>query len=203
MLPAPHTLDVGGTRKPVNGIEPGFLLCVSRLLSYKNIDAVMDAVAGLPAQRLVIVGTGPEEKRLRARAPRNVSLLGCVKDDAELRWLYAASGGLIAASHEDYGLTPLEAAAFGRPVAALRSGGYLDTVVQERTGVFFDHPHAAAMRDAINRLRARRWDESQLRAHAARFTERRFIQRLREVVDEELELATSRTSTSGGHGSSV
>jgi glycosyltransferase involved in cell wall biosynthesis len=56
VLPAPHTLDAGGTRKPVTGIEPGFLLCVSRLLSYKNIDAVMDAVAGLPAQRLVIVG---------------------------------------------------------------------------------------------------------------------------------------------------
>ena len=59
-------------------------------------------------------------------------------DDAELRWLYRHAAALVTASHEDFGLTPLEANAFGRPVVALRAGGHLDTVLPDRTGLFVE-----------------------------------------------------------------
>ena len=183
VLAPPVTVDVAAPAEPVPGIEPGYLLCVSRLLGYKRVDAIVEACARLPAERLVVVGDGPARAELAARAPANVHLLGSV-GDAQLRWLYAGAAGLVAAAHEDFGLTPLEAAAFGRPTAAWRGGGYLDTVVEDETGVLFDTPDPAGIADALVRLRARAWPEDRLRAHAARFGEDRFVARLRAVVDE-------------------
>jgi glycosyltransferase involved in cell wall biosynthesis len=175
----PVALDPLGKRRPVAGIEPGFTLCVARLLSYKNIDAVVEAFAGLPDRRLVIAGTGPEGTHLQA-GPPNVRALGMVEDD-ELRWLYDSASIVVAAGYEDFGLTPVEGAVFGKPAAVLRFGGFLDTMVEE-TGVFFDRPDAAAIRAALHRVDLRAWDAEAIRSHAARYSEERFITRLREVV---------------------
>lgn len=180
VLPAPFTLGTGdGIAVP--GVEPGFLLCVSRLLPYKNVGAVIDAFKELPNHRLVLVGTGPEQKRLRKEAPGNVQLVGVVSDQ-QLRWLYANCCGLVAASFEDYGLTPLEAAAHGKPTAALRWGGYLDTVRDGETGIFFDEASAGAIRDAVRRLLIQPFRPTTIRAHAAMYSEETFIQRLKAIV---------------------
>lgn len=181
VLPPPVSIAVDGPTAAVAGVEPGAHLCVSRLLSYKNVDAVVEAFAALPGERLVVVGDGPERVRLEARRPANVRLVGTV-DDAELRWLYRHAAGLVAAAYEDFGLTPLEAAAHGRPSAVLRAGGYLDTVVEDETGVMFASADPAAIADAIRRLRATTWDAGRLRAQADRFSEDRFARRLRAVV---------------------
>jgi glycosyltransferase involved in cell wall biosynthesis len=180
----PHSIDVAGTQKEVNGVEPGAVLAVSRLLAYKNVDAVVGAFAELPEERLVVVGVGPERERLQSAATANVRFVGMV-DDAELRWLYASCGGIASASHEDYGLTPLEAAAFGKPAAVLRWGGYEETVVEGQTGVFFDVATPAAVTEGIRRLRRHPWDPGALQAHAARFSEASFIARLRRIVADE------------------
>ena len=129
ILPPAPTLDPAGPASAVPGLEPGFFLCVARLISYKNVDAVIGAFASLPGERLVVVGSGPLERVLRRAAGGNVTLLGAVSDE-ELRWLYRESIATVAASYEDFGLTPLEAAGFGRPSAVLRWGGFLDTVVE-------------------------------------------------------------------------
>ncbi len=181
VLPPPHALTPAGAARPVEGLEPGFILCVSRLLSYKNVDAVVAAFSALPGQRLVVVGSGPEETRLRQLAGRNVRLLGSV-DDAVLRWLYSSCTGVVAASNEDFGLTPIEAAAFAKPVAVLRWGGFLDTLVEGTTGLYFDRPVPAEIARALRSLVARRWSASVLRAHAAGYSEEVFIDRLRAFV---------------------
>lgn len=179
----PVTFPVDGPEEPVPGVAPGAVLCVSRLLPYKNVDAVVQAFAALPDQRLVVVGDGPERDRIARLAPANVTIAGVVTD-AQLRWLYRRASGLVGAAHEDFGLTPLEAAAFGCPAAVLRAGGYLDTVVEGRTGVMFDAPTPAAVARAVAGLRAARWDPAELRAHATRFSEARFASRLQAVVAE-------------------
>jgi glycosyltransferase involved in cell wall biosynthesis len=184
LFPPAHTVQEAGPAQEVAGVEPGYWLCVARLLPYKNVDAVIGAVDGLPEVRLAVVGTGPEERRLRGMASRRVRLLGGVSD-AELRWLYRNCEGLVTASYEDFGLTPLEAGVFGRPVAALRAGGFVDTVVEEVTGVLFDVPEPAAIREAIRHARSRTWDAQAIRAHADRFSEASFIARLRRIVAEE------------------
>jgi glycosyltransferase involved in cell wall biosynthesis len=180
----PHTVDAGGPQAPVNGIEPGFLLCVSRLLPYKNVDAIVRAFVDLPHDRLVVVGTGPDESRLRALARANVIFLPRVSDE-QLRWLYASCRGLLAAAHEDFGLTPLEAASFGKPAAVLRWGGFLDTVDEPNTGLFFDRPEAGAIAETVRQLGQRAWNSAALQEHADRYAEPRFVARLREIVAEE------------------
>jgi glycosyltransferase involved in cell wall biosynthesis len=183
VLPPPPALVADGPARAVDGVEPGFVLCVSRLLPYKNVDAVVRAFERLPGERLVIVGSGPEGRRLAAEAPPNVRFLSGVADD-ELRWLYGACAGHVSASYEDFGLTPLEATSFGRPSAVLRFGGFLDTVVDGETGVFFDEPEPESIRVALAELLRRSWDEAALRRHAERFSEPRFVERLRAIADE-------------------
>src|SRR5205823_1475664 len=183
-VPPPPALTAEGPARAVDGVEPGFVLCVSRLLPYKNVDAIVRAFERLPGERLVVVGSGPEQRRLAAEAPANVRFLSGVADD-ELRWLYSASAAHVSASYEDFGLTPLEAASFGRPSAVLRFGGFLDTVVEGETGVFFDEPKPDSIRAALVGLRGRAWDEDAVRRHADRFSEARFIERLRTIVAHE------------------
>jgi glycosyltransferase involved in cell wall biosynthesis len=186
VVPPPPVVDPTGPRHPVDGIEPGFLLCVSRLQPYKNVGALVEAFGELPSERLVVVGAGPDEARLRAAAPPNVRFLGSVSDE-ELRWVYVSCAGLLAASYEDYGLTPLEAASFGKPSAVLRAGGFLDTVVDGSSGIFFDRPDPSSIKGAVRALARGSWRQEDLCAHAERFSEERFIARIRSVVvDEEL-----------------
>jgi glycosyltransferase involved in cell wall biosynthesis len=187
----PFTLAVHGPqRPPLAGLEPGFLLCVSRLLPYKNVRQVVEGFAALPDQRLVVVGSGPDEAAVRSLAGANIVFTGTVGDE-ELAWLYANAVGLVAASYEDFGITPLEAAAFGVPVAALRWGGFLDTVRDGETGVFFDRPDPGPIRDAVARLLDVPWERAALTAHAATFSEDRFAARIRSVVEDELEIAST------------
>jgi glycosyltransferase involved in cell wall biosynthesis len=150
VVPPPPALSIDGARRPVPGITPGYFLCVSRLLPYKNVDAVMAAFKGSPEQ-LVVVGAGPDRDRLTAQASPNVHFAGSV-DDEQLRWLYEHCQAIVSASYEDYGLTPLEAASFGKPSVALRWGGFLDNIVEGRTGVFIEEPTADAVRSALAEL---------------------------------------------------
>jgi glycosyltransferase involved in cell wall biosynthesis len=185
VLPAPHTIDPSAPQTPLEAFEPGFFLCVARLLPYKNVRAVTEAFRQLPNHRLVVVGTGPELAALQTSAPGNVLFAQSVADDV-LRWLYANCVGVVSAAYEDFGLTPLEAAVFGKPSAVLRFGGFLDTVVERETGLFFDSPDPVGVAQAVQELAARTWDAQAIREHADRFSEERFIARIHEIVAEEL-----------------
>ena len=202
VLAPPPALTAAGDRRRPGGLDalpadltaPGaFVLCVARLLPYKNVDVVIEAAAVHPDRGFVVVGDGPDRSRLQAilmaAGLRNVVLLGRVAD-AELRWLYQGCAALVGASYEDYGLSPLEAATFGRPSVVLRDGGYLDTVVEGTTGVFFDLPHRQDIARALTEALDARWDPSALTDHAETFGAQRFTARLRELVHEQALLGT-------------
>ena len=182
LVPPGPRITPWGERQAVPGCPPGFALCVSRLLGYKNVDAVVAAFSRLPHVPLVVAGNGPELASLSRRATPNVTFIGRVSD-AQLRWLYGSSSMLVAASHEDFGLTPLEAAAFGVPAAVLRAGGYLDTVIDGASGRFFDTIDPDDIAATVSSLLASPLSRSRIRASAGRFTESSFIARLQEVVD--------------------
>jgi glycosyltransferase involved in cell wall biosynthesis len=179
----PPGLSTGGPSEPVAGVQPAFFLCVARLLPYKHVDAVVDAFAEMPSERLVVVGSGPEAEGLRARAAANVRFLHEVTD-AQLRWLYSSARALIAASYEDFGLTPIEAAAFGTPTLALSHGGYLDTVIEGTTGTFFAEPSASSIAQSVRSFDPVDFTSEKLREHAAGFGESQFAARLHDLVDE-------------------
>jgi len=179
-----HALAPGGPEQPVEALEPGYWLCVARLLPYKNVDVVLETLGRGRGEAVVVVGEGPDRARLRAVCPPGSRLLGAV-NDAQLRWLYRHARALVSLSYEDFGLTPVEAAAFATPTLALRYGGSLDTVVEGETGVLVDAPTPALVTAAAAELRATRWDPEALRRHAERLSPARFAARLRQVVAEE------------------
>jgi glycosyltransferase involved in cell wall biosynthesis len=184
IVPPPYSLDTDGPIRPIQGVEPGFFLCVARLIEYKNLRAVIAASVGLPdGLQLVIVGDGPDRDHLSRIAPPNVHLVGSI-GDAQLRWCYSNCVALVAAGYEDFGLTPLEAAAFGKPAIVLRWGGYLDTVIEGSTGIFFDTPTADAIRAAMLRSVSIGFSRDEILRRAASYTEGAFIDNLRRrVVD--------------------
>ena len=188
ILPPPISVDVDGPSVPLDGIAPGFFLAATRLMPYKNLDAVVEAFARLPDQRLVVAGDGPEGRRLRATAPDNVRFVG-LADDVQLRWLYGNSRALVSAGFEAYPLAPIEAAGFGKPTLALREAGSVDVVAEGRTGEFFDRPEPAAIADAVRRLGAGRYDAGELRRLRERHAEKTFAVGLQAVVEDELDRA--------------
>jgi glycosyltransferase involved in cell wall biosynthesis len=181
VIPPPHSKHAGDLQTEVPGIEPGFLLCVSRLLPYKNVLAVVKAISQLDGYRLVVVGDGPERTRLARLSNARTIMIRRVNDQ-QLNWLYANCVGLVAAGYEDFGLTPIEAASFGKPSAALRWGGYMDTVQPGQTGVFFDAPTPEHIAAAVIELLVHRWDRKALVSHAGAYSEGAFIERLRGEV---------------------
>lgn len=176
----PVSVDVAGPRREVEGCSPGYVLVVGRLMPYKNVGSIVAAAERISRQ-VVVAGSGPLEAAFRAVAPPNVTFTGQV-DDEQLRWLYAHAACLVAASLEDFGLTPIEANAFGVPVAALRANGFLDTVIDGQTGRFFDRPRATEIARAVEEVLEVRWDRDAIRSHAARFSKAAFGEHIRAAV---------------------
>jgi glycosyltransferase involved in cell wall biosynthesis len=156
-----------------------YFLVVSRLQPYKRIDLAVEACTrlGLP---LHVAGDGPDAARLRSLAGPTVRFLGRISD-FERREQMARCRALVFPGEEDFGLTPLEAPASGRPVIAFGAGGALETVKEGETGVFFREPTVDSLADAL-RAFDDRFDPAVLCAHAAQFDRSVFKRRLFDVV---------------------
>jgi glycosyltransferase involved in cell wall biosynthesis len=164
------------------GQADGYFLWVGSMVPYKRPDLAIEAFRTIDAQ-LWMVGGGPEEARLKNELPANVRWLGSLPD-SELPALYRGARALIFPGEEDFGLTPLEAQASGRPVIAYAGGGALETVTPQ-TGIFFPQQTAASLRSAVQAFDA--WvagfnPQAALR-QAALFSRARFLDGMRAQVD--------------------
>ena len=166
-----------------------FYLVVSALAPYKRVDLAVLAANRLGI-RLVVVGSGTEEARLRVLAGPTVEFLGW-QSDAEVAELYARCRALVFPPLEDFGIAPLEAMAAGRPVIAFARGGALETVVpldgadEPPTGLFFDAQTPEALVAAIRRFEAtaHRFEPKALRARAEQFDRPRFKAQMAKYVE--------------------
>lgn len=177
VVPPPAMLRPDGPEEPLPGIEPGYLLTVGRARGYKNTDLVAEAVEGLRDERLVAVGGLP------APADRWSSRLVGVRgiSDAQLRWLYRHAAALIAVSHEDFGLTPVEAYGFGTPALVLSAGGYLDSSVPGLTGEFVEATTPSAVQAAVRRFRSSTYDGVAIQKHAEAYSVETFSRTMEEL----------------------
>ena len=166
-----------------------FYLCVSALVPYKRIELAMAACQRL-GRRLIVVGDGPERKRLERLTDANVSLLGWQSDE-QIRDLLRRCRGLLFPGHEDFGIVPVEAQACGAPVVALARGGALETVLPATadvsgTGVFFPEPSVESLCQATEWLEQNSGQLSSelARQQALQFTKQRFEQNLVGLLTE-------------------
>ncbi|HMT22146.1 MAG TPA: glycosyltransferase [Promineifilum sp.] len=133
---------------PLREDKEDFYLCAARMVPYKRVGVVVDAFALMPDKKLVVIGDGPEMPSIRARATRNVELLGYVPRDV-LRDCMQRARAFVFAAEEDFGITLVEALACGTPVIAFERGGAGDIVSDADTGVFFGEPDPDAVRRAV------------------------------------------------------
>jgi glycosyltransferase involved in cell wall biosynthesis len=128
-----------------------FYLVASRMVSYKKLDIIAEAFALMPDKKLVIIGDGPDYKKIQKKAGPNVEFKGHVPRQALTKYMQMAKAFIIAAD-EDFGITSVEAQACGTPVIAFKKGGVRETVIDNRTGIFFDEQTAAGIREAVERF---------------------------------------------------
>jgi glycosyltransferase involved in cell wall biosynthesis len=165
-------------------------LAASRLVPYKNIEAVVRAFRLLPDLELTVAGDGPEARKLRDLATANVTFTGFVKDEV-LRQLMATARAFIFASEEDFGIVPVEAQSEGTPVLALGRGGVRESIATfpHRTGLFFSESNAEQIAACVRSFVAQEhlFSRSTCRAQANRFSADRFRAQFKAYVEMEFE----------------
>jgi glycosyltransferase involved in cell wall biosynthesis len=159
-----------------------YFLIVSRLIPYKRIDLAVHAFNRL-GWPLRIIGEGRDRARLEAMARSNIQFLGYLPDD-QVQEQMARCRAFVFPGEEDFGLSPLEAMAAGRPVIAYGAGGALDTIEDERTGLFFSEQTPEALSQAVRRLGECTFDAEYLRRQAQQFDIRVFRERLTQLLEQ-------------------
>jgi glycosyltransferase involved in cell wall biosynthesis len=169
---------------PADDCPGSYDLVVSALAPYKRLELVLDAYRGT-GRPLRIVGTGPEERGLKAIAPPEATFLGRVTDEA-LRGLYRGCRAVLMPGVEDAGIVPLEALACGRPAVVFGRGGAAESIEHGKTGLVFQEQTADALRAAVANLETTRFDRLALRARAEALRLEVFEDRVRAFVAEAL-----------------
>ncbi len=162
-----------------------YYLIGGRLVPYKRYDLVIDAFTklGIP---LKVFGSGPIEKDLRARAGNNVQFLGRVSNEERAR-LFQDAIAFLHPQEEDFGITPVESMAAGRPVIAYRKGGATETVIDRKTGVFFDKQHWEEIANTVLHFDHTKFDPMEIREHAKQFSVQIYHKKMHDYVQQKWE----------------
>ncbi len=173
--------------KATSNLKPkNYYLVVARLAGAKGLDLSLEAARKLKFNLKIVgepVGLHWEEKKLRENVGGNVEFLGRVSDEALWKLYGECQAFLALAEDEDFGITVVEAQAAGRPVLAFRGGGYLETVIEGKTGLFFDKPQAESLTQAIKSLSKIRINPQDCRQQAKKFSQEVFQQKIKEFVN--------------------
>ncbi len=162
-----------------------FYLAASRFVPYKKIGLIAEAFSAMPGKRLVVIGEGPEMGKIKSRAGKNVELLGYQETDVLRDYLQKAKAFIFAAE-EDFGILPVEAQACGTPVIAYGRGGALETVIQNRTGIFFERQDVESLKAAVLEFgeKENSFDPVAIRENAGRFGAKRFETAFRAAIED-------------------
>ncbi len=171
---------------PFGAKKEDFYLAVSRMVPYKKMDLIAEAFSALPDKRLIIIGDGPEMKKVKSKAKKNVEVLG-YQSDAVIRDYMQRAKGFVFAAEEDFGIVAVEAQAAGTPVIAFGRGAALETVVDNETGLFFEEQTVPSLLNAIKRFETSSFDPALARENALRFSQARFKNEMTRFVTRKIE----------------
>jgi glycosyltransferase involved in cell wall biosynthesis len=168
---------------PTVQVEDYFLI-VSRLIPYKRIDLAIEACNALQVP-LVIIGSGRDLERLKKMSGPTIRFMGRLSDEEVLHY-YTHCRAFLFPGEEDFGITPLEAQAAGRPVIAYGAGGALASVVDGVTGMFFNEQTVKSLADVLTSFDERTYDPQTIRNHALEFDLPHFHRRILQFIEAKM-----------------
>jgi glycosyltransferase involved in cell wall biosynthesis len=160
--------------------SPDYFLIISSLVRYKRIDLAIEACKNADVH-LKIVGEGPDRKRLESLAGPKTEFYGYRQND-ELKDILRGAKATLFAGDEDFGLVPLESMAMGTPVIAFRSGGALETMIEGKTGEFFDEPTPDSLAAVIKKFDPKKYSKDALLSQAKKFSRKQFEDGIRRAI---------------------
>ena len=163
-----------------------YYFIVSRLVSYKRFDLAVKACKEL-GKKLIVIGDGPERNRLEelAKNNNNIKFLGKQSDEIVKKYMQECKA-LLYPGKEDFGIVPVEVQACGRPVIAFGEGGVLDSVIDQKTGIFFKEQTVESLKQAIEKFETMKFNKKEIREHALRFDEKVFQEKIKNFIDEKI-----------------
>lgn len=169
----------------VDKIDDNFYLTGGRMTAAKNFDLIIEAF-NKNGKKLKIFGGGVDEKRLRLMAGPNIEFVGRVSDLEKFALLKSCKAFLIAQKDEDSGVTAVEMQAGGRPAIAYRGGGYVEVIVDGKTGIFFDELSAYGINKALKRFETMEFKSEDCINQAKKFGKERFKKEMLQFIDAKL-----------------
>lgn len=165
-----------------------FYLTASRMVPYKKIDLIVESFSQTD-KKLIIIGTGPDMKKIQAKATPNIMFLGFTSDKVLLQYMQRAKAFVFAAE-EDFGIVPVEAQACGTPVICLGKGGTKETVIDGVTGVYFEEQTIKSLLHAIEKFETldNHFTPKKIRKHALKFSKERFEKEIEAFVHTKYEI---------------
>lgn len=165
--------------------KDNYYLTASRMVPYKRMDMIVEAFSKMPDKKLVVIGDGSEMPKVKARAAANIEILGYQSFETLKRHMQKAKAFVFAAE-EDFGIVVVEAMACGTPVIAWNFGGTAETVVDGKTGLFFNEQNVESLIQAVKNFELKKdiFDSSAIRRHAEQFSRKIFEEKIKAFVDE-------------------
>jgi len=176
-----------------SNIKEKYFLVVSRLVKYKKVDLAIEAFNAL-GWKLKIVGIGRGMSRLKKMAKKNIEFLGQLTDK-ELLSYYQNCQAVIFCQEEDFGIVPLEAQACGKPVIAFEKGGAKETVIEGKTGLFFEKQTRSSLVEALKRFKPGNFKSKDCRKQVEKFSQEKFIKKFKKKVEEKWQMFLKNTYT--------
>jgi glycosyltransferase involved in cell wall biosynthesis len=169
------------TKNPVE--NNNYFLMVNRLVAPKHTSLAIKACLKLK-ENLIIVGTGPEEEKLKKLAKDNplIKFSGFVPDKKLKEYYKNCQAVLYLAEDEDFGIIPIEAAWFGKPVIALNQGGIKETVIDKKTGLFINNLDLKELVKVLKNFQAEKFDPQTIKNHSRQFSEKNFIHKFKKLI---------------------
>jgi glycosyltransferase involved in cell wall biosynthesis len=162
-----------------------FYFTCSRFVPYKKINLIVEAFNEMPEKKLIIIGDGPDFKKVKAIAEGNVTLMGYQPFDVLKDYLSRAKAFVFAAE-EDFGLVPVEAQACGTPVIAFGKGGVTETVLENISGIFFKEQSVDSLKEAVGRFDSLDFDPIIIKERMDMFGRKRFNEEMIAFFEEVL-----------------
>lgn len=184
----PVDINVSGSGN-INNLKKPYYIALGRLVAYKNFDQLILAfnLLDLP---LYIVGTGIEENRLKKLANKNITFTGKVSEQEKHSLIEGSLGLINTVADEDFGIVPIEVMGHGKPVLAHRSGGHLEIIKENVSGMFFDDVNFEALslkiKEFDDAIKANKFDAEAVRTSVAKYSKERFQAEFKKFVDEKL-----------------